>query len=99
MKNLLASLLMLGLVTVASAQTYRSPIGRQQPVRPTGVRPPPVTETRELEGAVPRAMRGGNPLQMLNPQAPAVYGTGAQNVVYEPYTWKWKGIKLFEIVW
>ena len=99
MKNILAILLLVGFASIASAQTYRSPIGKQQPVRPTGVKPAPVTQTREYEGAVPRGVRGGNPLQMLNPLAPARYGTSAQGIIYEPYTWKWNGFKLFEIVW
>jgi hypothetical protein len=99
MKNLLTIGLSLALATIAAGQTYET-TGRQKPVRPTGVRPPPtVTEQREVQGAIPRAVRGGNPLQMLNPLAPPKYGTAFQNVVLEPYTWKWKGIKLFEIVW
>ena len=99
MKYILAALLTLTLAGVASAQSYRSPIGPQQPVRPTGVKPPPVTEGRVYEGSIPAGVRGGNPLQMLNPKAPAQYGTAHDHVVYEPYTWKWKGFKLFEIVW
>ena len=90
---------MFALAGVASAQTYRSPIGKQQPVRPTGVKAPPVSETREFQGSIPAAVRGGNPLQMLNPLAPAKYGTAHDHTIYEPYTWKWRGIKLFEIVW
>jgi len=50
------------IASIASAQTYQSPIGKQQPVRPTGVKPAPVTQTREYEGAIPRGMRGGNGL-------------------------------------
>ena len=98
MKNLVAVVLMLGLGSIASGQTYRSPIGRQQPVRPVAT-PPPVVQRGDVEGAVPRGVRGGNPLQMLNPNAPAKYGTSAQSVILEPYTGKWKGIKLFEIFW
>ena len=99
MKTFFAILLLLTIASIASAQTYQSPIAKQQPVRPTGVKPAPVTQTRDYEGAIPRGMRGGNVLQMLNPLAPARYGTSAQGVIFEPYTWKWKGIKLFEIVW
>ncbi|HJT81301.1 MAG TPA: hypothetical protein VJ719_08905 [Chthoniobacterales bacterium] len=99
MRYILAIVFMLALAGVASAQTYRSPIGRQEPVRPTGVKPPPVSETRQFEGSIPAGVRGGNPLQMLNPKAPAQYGTAWEHVIYEPYTWKWRGIKLFEIVW
>ena len=102
MKYILAIFIALAFAATASAQSsqsYRSPVGKQQPVRPTGVKPPPVEQTREFEGSIPAAVRGGNPLQMLNPMAPEKYGTAHEHVVYEPYTWKWKGIKLFEIVW
>jgi hypothetical protein len=58
-------------------------------------------------GVVPRAIREGNPLQMLNPAAPARYGTAQQSVVLKPDEpgkrngkpedpGKWNGIKLFE---
>jgi len=49
---------------------------------------------------IPRAVRGGNPLQMLNPRAPARYGTSLDAVsldltdLYHPG--KWRGIKFFE---
>jgi hypothetical protein len=33
---------------------------------------------------IPRAIRGGNPLQMLNPLAPAKYGTAAESVSVDP---------------
>ena len=89
----------LALATIASGQTYEAK-GKQTPVRPTGVRPPPpLSEGKQVEGAIPRGIRGGNPLQMLNPLAPARYGTSAQGVILEPYSWKWNGIKLYEIVW
>jgi len=49
------------------------------------------------EGVLARAARGGNPFQMLNPKAPAVYGTAEDNVFLDPDTGKWKGIKLLTI--
>ena len=70
------------------------------PIRATAVRkpaPPPPIYRENVQGVVPRAVRGGNPLQMLNPNAPARYGTAEQSVVIDPETGKWKGIKLFEI--
>ena len=96
MKTLIISILA-ALVTSAFAQSFRAPIGPQQPVRamPT---PPPLLQRPDVQGVVPRAVRGGNPLQMLNPMAPAKYGTAAQSVVIDPETGKWKGIKFFEIV-
>ena len=99
MKNVYLVMLLLGVMASAGyGQSYRTGIGRQQPVRPVAT-PPPVVEQRNVEGAVPRGVRGGNPLQMLNPTAPARYGTAAQSVILEPYTGKWNGIKLFEIFW
>ena len=96
MRIILVVVLTFGLGSVAFGQTYRSPIGRQQPVRPIAT-PPPVIQRGDVQGAIPRGVRGGNPLQMLNPNAPAKYGTAAQSVILEPYTGKWKGIKFFEI--
>jgi hypothetical protein len=96
MKYYFTTLMVLALVGAASAQSYRAPVGKQKPVRPTGV-PPPISERGNVQGAIPRGVRGGNPLQLLNPKAPAQYGTAAQSVVLDPDTGKWRGIKLFEI--
>jgi hypothetical protein len=54
----------------------------------------------EVVGALPRAFqRGGNPLQMLNPRAPAKYGNWVQSTSFDSdVPGKWKGIKLFELV-
>ena len=96
MKTLLIAFLA-GLVTTASAQ-IEAPIGPQKPVRamPT---PPPVAVRPEIRGVAPRAFGPGrNPLQMLNPWAPARYGTGEQSVAYNPFTGRYDQIKLFEIV-
>jgi hypothetical protein len=97
MKTLIISILV-ALVTSASAQSFRAPLGPQQPVRamPT---PPPISKRSEVQGVVPQALRGGNPIQMLNPWAPGRYGTWAEHTVFDPdIPGKWKGIKLFEIV-
>jgi hypothetical protein len=60
--------------------------------RPAGEAPPQAT------GVIPRAIRSGNPLQMLNPLAPAKYGTADENVVLNPdVPGKWDGIKLLGI--
>ena len=51
-----------------------------------------------VTGVIPRAIRSGNPLQMLNPLAPAKYGTAEENVVLNPdVPGKWDGIKLLRI--
>jgi hypothetical protein len=96
MKTLLIVILA-GLAATASAQELRAPIGPQKPVRamPT---PPPITARPPVQGVVPRAFRGGNPLEMFNPWAPPQYGTGEQSVAYNPFTGRYDQIKLFEIV-
>jgi hypothetical protein len=33
---------------------------------------------------IPRAIHAGNPLQMLNPFAPAKYGTSEENISVDP---------------
>jgi hypothetical protein len=97
MKTLLIAILA-ALVATASAQTYTSPIGPQKPVRAMAT-PPPLLQRPEVTGVGPRAFRGGNPLQMLNPRAPARYGTWVESTSFDPdIPGKWKGIKLFEII-
>ena len=87
------------LVSTASAQEFRAPIGPQKPVRamPT---PPPMLQRAPVEGVIPRAFSDSrNPLQMLNPWAPPRYGTWVESTSFDPnYPGKWKGIKLFEIL-
>jgi hypothetical protein len=80
----------------AWAQTYTAPLDKKKR-RSDPLKPPPVTNRAEVTGAVPRGFRGGNPLQMLNPKAPAEYGTAGQSLSIDPATGKWNGIKLFEI--
>jgi hypothetical protein len=47
---------------------------------------------------IPSAIRGGDPLQMLNPRAPAKYGTAEENVSLDPdVPGKGNGIKFFSI--
>ena len=104
--------LILGLVVVAmtasaSAQNFTTPARAQQVQRKKA--PPPISR-RDVTGVIPRAIRGGNPLQMLNPRAPARYGTAEESVLYEPnytrrtsisdpnYPGKWRGIKFFTLL-
>lgn len=60
---------------------------------------PAPTTRNDVGGAIPRALLGGNPLQMFNPLAPAKYGTADQSVAYNPISGKYDQIKLFEIYW
>jgi hypothetical protein len=101
-------LLILCLIATAAssvvAETYRAPITRpKQKQRPA----PPITR-REVDGVIPRGIRGGNFLQMFNPKAPAKYGTSQEAICFDPSpmhvtagqngqsdSGKWKGIKFF----
>jgi hypothetical protein len=111
MKTLMIAILA-ALITTASAQTFRAPIGPQQPVRAMAT-PPPLLAHPEVQGVIPRAFSDArNPLQMLNPWAPPRYGTWIESTVFDPgiprnrtlnvfdpdFPGKWKGIKFFEIV-
>jgi hypothetical protein len=92
MKRFTMSILVALVATTAGAQTFKA---RQKKLpRPS---PPPVVRKDNTDGVLPRAARGGNPLQMLNPRAPAKYGTAQQSVAVDPDTGKWRGIKLFTI--
>ena len=98
MKTYLAfGLLIMAAVAAMAAppQTLTAPI-RSRAVRKPA--PPPPIYRENVQGVVPRAFRGGNPLQMLNPKAPAKYGTWVESTSFDPnIPGKWKGIKLFEI--
>jgi hypothetical protein len=51
-----------------------------------------------VSGVIPRAIRGGNPLQMLNPFAPSKYGTAEENVSFDPDVFgKANGINFFSV--
>ena len=94
---LIVALLIAATVTpVVAADTFVAPATpAKQRQRPA----PPISK-RDVDGVLPRAFRGGNPLQMLNPRAPRKYGTSQEAVsfdvtdLYRPE--KWRGIKFFE---
>jgi hypothetical protein len=59
---------------------------------------PATLSKQAVSGVIPRAIRGGNPLQMLNPLAPAKYGTAEESVSLDPdIPGKWNGIKFVSI--
>jgi hypothetical protein len=95
MKRLLTCSLLIMMAVAASAepQELRAPVQKKKTAKVE--KPAPVKATK-AEGVLPRAF-SGNPLQMLNPKAPAKYGTGEQSVSYNPITGKYDQIKLLEI--
>lgn len=98
--SLLAAVGAIGLFSASAlhAQTTTTIVkqGRQPIIRNT---PPAVTVAPRTDGVVPRALRSGSPLQMINPLAPASYGSGSETVRREandPYG-RAQGIKLVSI--
>jgi hypothetical protein len=52
----------------------------------------------QVTGIIPRIIRGGDPLQMLNPFAPAKYGTAEEDTVIDPdVPGRADGIKLLSV--
>lgn len=51
-------------------------------VQPSPAAPKAVPAARG--GVIPTAVRHGNPLQMLNPRAPAKYGNSQQHITTDP---------------
>jgi hypothetical protein len=103
MKKLFAIVVTTLISSAAFAQTYTAPVVTRKAPGP----PAPPLPAIAPSGVVPRALSGGNPLQMLNPAAPARYGTAQQSVALKPEEpgkrngkpedpAKWNGIKLFE---
>ena len=91
---LIATLLIAAAVTPVVAETFVAPATHTK-ARPRQA--PPISKKTEVDGVIPRAIRGGNPLQMFNPRAPRKYVTSLEAVSYDqddPY--KWRGIKFFE---
>ena len=91
---LIATLLIAAAVTPVGAKNFTAHVTQTKARARPG---PPISKKTDVDGVIPRAIRGGNPLQMFNPKAPRKYGTSLEAVSYdqdEPS--KWRGIKFFE---
>jgi hypothetical protein len=91
--KILTTAILIALAATASAQTYTT-TQQKAAQKKKALNPPPVS-WRESRGALQRGARGGNILQMVNPKAPAKYGTSADSLVMDE-SGKWKGIKFLE---
>ena len=95
MKKISAVAVMMLIASIAFAETFTAPMVPRK--APPPQKPVPLP-TRPVGGVIPRAVRGGNPLQMLNPFARRKDGTAEENVVLDPNVpGKWDGIKLLSI--
>ncbi len=96
MKTCLLVCLFIAAAFPAGAETYtvRAPRDKSKPRQTPKA---PVSQKVEVTGVIPRAVRGGNLLQMFNPKAPRKYGTSQEAITYDQNDpAKWKGIKFFE---
>ncbi|HNQ88194.1 MAG TPA: hypothetical protein PKM73_06250 [Verrucomicrobiota bacterium] len=57
--------------------------------------PPTLPDRRKTRGAIPAIARSENPLQMINPLAPAAYGDGTEFLELDPITRAPQGVTLF----
>ena len=57
----------------------------------------PKAGTTTYGGVLAQAARTDQPLQLLNPLAPARYGDGTQNLAVDPLTGKAQGVTFFSI--
>ena len=97
MKTCLLVCLLIAAAFPAGAETYtvRAPRDKSKPRQTPNA---PVSQKVEVTGVFPRAVRGGNLLQMFNPKAPGKYGTSQEAITYDQNDpAKWKGIKFFEL--
>jgi hypothetical protein len=81
--KILIACLATGFLTLGQpAWAGRNSFESRQHARPT--HPSAILSRQPVSGVIPRAVRGGNPLQMLNPFAPAKYGTADESVSLDP---------------
>ncbi|MBA3544303.1 MAG: hypothetical protein H0T83_07685 [Chthoniobacterales bacterium] len=103
MKKTLLSILLATAASVAFGQgqgeltttTTTTATGKVQTTEPKP-RPPAAVPLVPIEGVVQAAIRHGQPVQMINPAAPAEYGNGKEHVSHDAKDpGKPKGIVLF----
>lgn len=96
-KIILGALVLAASTGLSLAQGFNATAGNPSITLPAQPSPaPPITPTAR-GGVIPTAIRNGNPLQLLNPAAPARYGNAQEHVTHDPQDpGKPKGIKLFE---
>src|SRR3974377_1587022 len=56
-----------------------------------------IKENVSYSGIAGQVTKPGNPLQLLNPAAPARYGSAEDNTLRDPITGKASGLKIFSI--
>ena len=73
-------LLLLATVLLTASSLFAEDFVAPQQRRRRVTQPGRVRQPTNFDGAIPRGVQSGNPLQMLNPFAPKEYGNGADLV-------------------
>ncbi len=83
------------------SQSLKNEIARQVREHKIEARRPPPNEVRAgrvaYSGIAVLLARTSQPLHLVNPAAPAQYGTAQQNVVLSPITGRATGLKIFSL--
>lgn len=96
-KWIISMLALVGSAGFCFGQGLSATAGNPKIAIPASPSPAPSVTRSARGGVIPTAIRNGNPLQLINPAAPARYGNAQEHVVYDPQNpGKPKGIKLFE---
>src|SRR5262249_51715908 len=82
MKRILPVITMLGVLGLAGGAAAQEVIFVKPQIEPSNrkkleQKEPKIDEGSRTGGVIPRAVRSGNPLQLINPWAPAKYGNGS----------------------
>ena len=82
MKKTIPILAALGVLAYAGAASAQEVVFVKPSIEPSSKKKleqtePKIDEGSRTGGVIPRAMRSGNPLQLINPFAPAKYGNGS----------------------
>jgi len=78
MKKIFPVVVLTLMANLAFAETFTAPMVPRK--APPSQKPPPLPP-RQTGGVIPRAVRGGNPLQMLNPLGSPAFGRPGGRVV------------------
>ncbi len=93
----LSALLFAASASWSFGQVLSTNLGHPQLTIPAKPSPTPAITRTARGGVIPTAVRNGNPLQLLNPRAPARYGNSQEHVSFDPNDpGRPTGVKLFE---
>ena len=82
-----------GSLQTTGAQAARKRSSLTQPAKPNEI----VKDNVSFSGIAVQLVKTDNPLQLVNPLAPARYGSPEDNTLHDPISGKISGLKIFSI--